>query len=652
MGFEKGVKMNNPEQAQTGDAPYGAEALSCLPPLAPIEMPIQSWSKVDAVKSKIRTSPSVIGNRRALLFGATLIISIAAAADLFIAESVQGISLSEFLIFILFSPLFTWLVFGFLGSLIGFTQLIRGKASSDYQMPPASVAPRGKTAILMPIYNEDVDMVYLRLKVMAQSLVETGYSQNFEFFILSDSKIVNELTEFAAYQKLKDEIKIPVWYRRREKNIARKPGNISDWIHHFGSGYDYMLVLDADSLMSGETIARMTASMDRDKGVALLQTVPMPVNGQTFFARWQQFSARLYGPLASAGLVWWSGSEASFWGHNAIIRVKAFAESCGLPKLSGKEPFGGNIMSHDVLEATLLRRNGWAVHTIMAEGSYEEYPPTLVDSAIRDRRWCQGNLQHVRLLDIKGLHWINRLQLLIGVTSYTTSTLWLFLLLATLMHHFGRGSANLSLPPSTWLLVLTIICLFGAKILAVIWALMDKRRAKTLGGLSGILASVVIEIPLSAFIAPILMVTQTLTFIDILRGRPSGWNTQRRDVDGISFSEAFHYYRPHVVVGLVFTLLAFIGGGALTWLLMVALGLVLAPVTAYVTSYSSMGKALASIGIFVTPEEHRQDGTLESQKESGIVHAAIKAASNMPPQAYSNAKKQSGAGPFPVENPV
>ncbi|AEI37264.1 glucans biosynthesis glucosyltransferase MdoH [Zymomonas mobilis] len=617
------------------------EVFFSLPPRIPIAMPIQSWDKVGPITQKPKTSPPGIGNRRGLLFGITIIVAIAAAADVWLAEAVQGISFSEILIFLLFSPLFAWLFFGFMGALIGFIQLVRGRASADYQMPPASVAPRGKTAILMPIYNEDVDMVYLRIKVIAQSIAKTGFGKHFEFFILSDSNPANGLIEFAALKRLKEEVDLPVWYRRREKNIARKPGNIADWIHNFGGGYDYMLILDADSLMAGQTITRMAASLDRDKGLALLQTVPMPVNGQTFFARWQQFSARLYGPLASAGLIWWSGSEASFWGHNAIVRVKAFAESCGLPKLSGKEPFGGNIMSHDVVEATLLRRKGWTVHTIMAEGSYEEYPPTLIDGAIRDRRWCQGNLQHTRLLGIKGLHWVNRLQLLIGVTSYATSTVWLFLLIATLMHHFGGAGANLSLSPSPWLLILTVICLFGAKILAVIWAVMDRRRSKALGGVSGILASVVIEIPLSAFIAPMLMVTQTITFIDIIRGRPSGWNTQRREVDGIDFSEAFNHYRPHMIVGVIFALLALIGGGSLTWLLMVAIGLILAPAIAYITSCPAMGRALAGTGIFITPEEHRQDGTLEASTASGIVHIALKEAATMPLHAYSNVPKKS-----------
>jgi membrane glycosyltransferase len=144
------------------------------------------------------------------------------------------------------------------------------------------------------------------------------------------------------------------------ENTARKSGNIEDWIKRFGAGYDHMIILDADSLMTGDTIVRLVSAMEGHPGVALIQTLPIVVNARTLFARLQQFSGRLYGPLIAAGIAWWHGSEGNYWGHNAIIRVRAFAQDAGLPDLKGRKPFGGHILSHDFVEAALMRRGGWA----------------------------------------------------------------------------------------------------------------------------------------------------------------------------------------------------------------------------------------------------------------------------------------------------
>ena len=190
-----------------------------------------------------------------------------------------------------------------------------------------------------------------------------------------------------------------------------------------------MLILDADSLMTGDTIVRLVAAMEAHPKVALIQTLPIVVNARSLFARWQQFAGRLYGPMLAAGIAWWHGSEGNYWGHNAIIRVRAFAEQAGLPELRGRKPFGGHILSHDFIEAALMRRGGWAIHMAPTlGGSYEETPPSISDFAARDRRWCQGNLQHLALLPTRGFHWVSRLHLLTGIGSYLTAPLWLIFL--------------------------------------------------------------------------------------------------------------------------------------------------------------------------------------------------------------------------------
>jgi len=582
-------------RARSG-APDGAE----MPVEALLDMPLQRWDVAPPPPAVPATSPRDIGWRRALLLGLTALIGVLGGVEMFRSAQAGGIDWREAVLILLFVPLFAWIGLGFVNAIIGFVQLVQGEQAHDFHLEPPGRIPEGRTAILLPVYNEDVVAVSGRVQRMAQSLEQAGRAEAFDFFILSDSSAENGAAERETFLALRDRIACRLFYRRREKNVERKPGNIADWVRRHGAAYPYMLVLDADSLVSGEIMGRLAATLDAHPGVGLIQTIPTVMGGRTLFARWQQFAARLYGPVASAGLIWWSGAESSFWGHNAIIRTAAFAGCCGLPPLPGREPFGGAIMSHDMVEAALLRRAGWAVHMVDPGASFEEYPPTLVDHAKRDRRWCQGNLQHFRLLNAKGLHWVSRLQLLMGGSAYLTSPMWLFLLLAALVHHYTTGKG---VAPSPWLLGATVVILFAPKFLAMGWVLADRQRSEGFGRRSGVVASMMLEIPLSILVAPLMMMTQTLTLIDILRGRPSGWAPQRRDVDGIAASEALRHYRPHLAVGLVMGGCAIAGGGALAWMMPVAIGLLVSPFVAAVTSRADGGDYLAEGGVFMIPEE-------------------------------------------------
>jgi membrane glycosyltransferase len=307
----------------------------------------------------------------------------------------------------------------------------------------------------------------------------------------------------------------------------------------------------------------------------------------------------LYGPISSAGLAWWSGDEATFWGHNAIINVRAFAESCGLPALPGREPLGGQIMSHDMVEAALLRRRGWRTRMMMlSTGSYEECPPSLIDHSVRDRRWCQGNLQHLRLLDAAGLHWISRLQLLMGASAYLTSPLWLFLLAVGLLQSFRVGGPIVDHGTPGLLIAATVLLLFGSKLFALIWAAFDRDLVRMLGGWRAIALGVLADIPLSILAAPVMMASQCVALIEILSGKPSGWQPQRRESDGISLAAAFEYYRWHVLLGLPFWLTAMADLSTGIWQLPVAVGLLGAPFLAAWTSRADWGARAARYNLF------------------------------------------------------
>ena len=294
--------------------------------------------------------------------------------------------------------------------------------------------PTARTALLMPTYNEDPARIVGAACAMLRAIDADGGGSAFDLFILSDT---NRADVWLAEQAMVDaaradpDIGPRLYYRHRARNLRRKAGNIADWVERWGAAYPFMLVLDADSLMEADTIIELARRMEADDALGILQTSPHLIGGETPLARVQQFASRVYGPVLTRGLRAWFGDAGNYWGHNAIIRTRAFAECGGLPELPGKPPFGGLILSHDFVEAAFVRRGGWAVR--MADdlgGSYEHAPPNLVELAARDRRWCQGNLQHTRLLGTAGLHPLSRLHLFMGVMSYLSSPLWLLFLLA------------------------------------------------------------------------------------------------------------------------------------------------------------------------------------------------------------------------------
>jgi membrane glycosyltransferase len=613
----EGCDLSNEAAGAVETSPWGGTpALRDMPAETPAIMPVQALDEPPAPTRPPRTSPHGMTERRLLLVLGTLVIATFGAGEITRSLSSDGLSLIDIILMGLFFALFAWIAFGFLNAFAGFLLLVSGRSVPTPAAAP-SAKPVGRTAILLPIHNEEVEPVFARLRAMSRAIAACGGAQLFEVFILSDSKPEREVLEHKAFRRLRPLSPLPVWYRRRLVNEARKPGNIADWVRRHGGGFDYMMVLDADSLMSGAAVMRLAAAMDRHPQVGLLQTIPMVIGGETLFARWQQFAARLYGPVFSAGLLWWSGAEASFWGHNAIIRTAAFAEACGLPRLSGPEPFGGHVMSHDMFEAALLRRRGWACHMVaMQDGTYEEYPPTFVEHAQRDRRWCQGNLQHLRVLDTAGFHWVSRLQLFMGASAYLTSPLWLMLLaVSAIVAAHSEGEMQI-IAPSGWLLALTVVLLFGPKFMALGWMLADPVRRQGFGGGWPLVKSVVADIPLSALVAPMMMMTQTLAVIDILRGRKSGWAVQNRVSDGISVSDAARHSRPHLILGTAMAVAAIFGWQPAIWMSPIFAGLLAAPLLVAWTSRASIGRATARHRYFLIPEERRPNPLIRDAQVS------------------------------------
>ena len=551
------------------DLSYGPDAVvppaPWLPPEAPLAMPRQAIGEADApdlAEAIPATSPPGVARRRLAVFGGALFLTILIAIGPYALyaragfNDLEALGLAVFII--LAGAIATW----FCTAAAGHFVLAGGREQDDLDFSPHPALPTQRTALLMPLYNEDAAAAFARLAALDASLARLGASDAFDIFVLSDSTRQDcAAAEAAAYRSHRLTSHSRLYMRRRAQNTERKAGNIAEWVRRFGGAYAFMVVLDADSTMAGETLLRLVDAMERRPGVGLIQTAPTITGATTLFARMSQFGVRMYGRVAAAGLAWWAGSEASYWGHNAIVRTRAFAASSGLPILEGVKPFGGHVLSHDVVEAALLRRAGWAVHVTAAlDGSCEETPPTLLDFIQRDHRWCQGNLQHLGLIGAKGLHPLSRAQMGMGCMAYLASPLWfagLAIGLALQLRYPVDWSSfwyflNPRFTPFMLTSLLSGVLLIGPKILGCVLVLSRPGERRAFGGAAAVLKGMGTEILLSAALAPVLMVANTRSVLMTLRGRDIGWRPQQRDAVGVAWGDAFRAMAWQMAAGLGF----------------------------------------------------------------------------------------------------
>ncbi len=613
-----------------------------LPPESPILMQEQNlydYPKIYGRSKELATEPKTIFLRRLFVFSLSFLLTAYASYEMNLVFNSAGMNSLGVIILIIFTVLFLWIAFSFVSSLGGFFEQLKQRGGLSLGVNPKLSLPKlsKKTAVLMPTYNEDPHRVLAGLKAIYDSILATGQGDYFDFFILSDTTDPDVwVEEEATYLRLREEIKGKenIYYRRRFKNTDRKAGNLGEWVRRFGGAYDHMLTLDADSLMEGDTIVRICSAMEKNPGVGLIQTLPVIVNGTTLFARLQQFAGRVYGPTIAYGLAWWHGSESNYWGHNAIIRVQAFAEQSGLPHLPAiRKPFGGMIMSHDFVEAALMRRGRWAVHMIPAlQGSYEESPPSLTDIAIRDRRWCQGNLQHAVIIPTKKLSWISRIHMLMGIGAYAMSPLWLLFLLAGILvslqalfmkpEYFSSTDRVLfphwpQVDPvqAEYVFILTMLVLLAPKFLAWIALLANPFLRKGCGGEIKALFSILIETLIGGLMAPIAMLIQTAAVASILLGYDSGWNAQRRDIGYIPLKDVIKDYWPHTVIGILMGAAAWaVSFSLFLWMTPVLLGLLLAIPLVWITSSQKIGMMGRKMGLLIIPEEINPPDILQKDK--------------------------------------
>ncbi|MBS0334467.1 MAG: glucans biosynthesis glucosyltransferase MdoH [Proteobacteria bacterium] len=586
-----------------------------LPPEEPLAMPRQAFDTPLAPENSApHTSPHDIKRRRLILAAATVVMTTLVAIGPWLLFDQHGFDTLETLGFGVFLVLASAISCWFCSAVAGHWVLRTGREQDDLDFAPHPPLPTARTALLMPLYHEDAEATFARLAGLDASLARLGASDAFDIFVLSDSRREEvAAAEQAAYHALRPQAHSRLYMRRRHENTERKAGNIADWVRRFGGAYEFMVILDADSTMAGDTLLRLVDAMQRRPGVGLIQTAPTITNAGSLFARMSQFGVRMYGRVAAAGLAWWAGAEGTYWGHNAILRTRAFAEAAGLPILPGVKPFGGHVLSHDVVEAALLRRAGWAVHVTAAlDGSCEETPPTIPDFLQRDQRWCQGNLQHLRLLGAPGLHPVSRAQFAMGAMAYLSSPLWfagLVIGLAIQLRYPVDWDSfwyflHPTLSPFLLTSVLSGVLLIGPKLLGCALVLGRPGERRAFGGAKAVLKSMALEIALSAALAPVMMIANTRFVFLTLRGRDAGWRPQRRDAEGLAWGDAFAAMRWQMIAGVGFCVaLAFRPDLAVCFAPIVLPLLFAAPLVVW-TSRRSVGERLAKAGYLATPDEH------------------------------------------------
>ncbi len=572
----------------------------------------------------------------------------------------SGWTNSSTVLMILFVMLFWLIVIGCMHGIGGF--VLRASGDPDQITRLADYRSRSiegvSTAIVFPIYNEEVARVFEGLRATYLSLERTGQLEHFDFFILSDSrdpdKWVEEERRWCELVRELDALG-RIYYRRRIFNEGKKSGNVRDFLSTWGRRYRYFIVFDADSVMRGETIVDLVKLMELHPHVGLIQTVPALVNAESLFGRIQQFANRLYAPVFIAGLNYWAQGFGNYWGHNAIIRTDPFMQYCDLPSLPGRRPFSGHILSHDFVEAALLLKENWQVwFAYELEGSYEETPQSIIENAQRDRRWCQGNMQHGMVVFARGLRGASRIHLLLGIFGYLASPLWLLFLLTFNWALWFRQHTGLSVIPPVrsfmsvinlsggkqafLIFLICMIVLFLPKVLALVDLALDGPRRRAFGGLRRASLSALAETVFSSLHAPLQMLWHSQCVASILSGIGVHWGPQKRTSEGIGWVEATRHHWANTLLGIIWGAVVWrIDHATFWWFVPVLAGMVLSIPLSLFTSRGSLGARARSLGLFLTPEETSPPPELDTLRVRMALLERAGAASGPPDSSIAEA---------------
>jgi membrane glycosyltransferase len=584
---------------------------------------------VETAGTALRFAPQpwqqVARSRRSIFLLLTIITTALATALFVDLQPDYGSDVLRYGQATLFALLSAWVVTGFMTAVMGFYVLLRGDPHclSSKQVRHHTLDEATRTAIIMPICNEDVRTVFAGLRATCESLALTQHQRAFDVFVLSDSNDpVVQRAEHAAWEDLRAQLAsqselppIEVYYRLRKRRTDRKAGNVADFCRRWGKDYRYMVVLDADSVMSGDCLVSMVKLMEANPSAGIIQTATQAIGHATLHARAQQFASRVTGRLFTLGMQFWQMGESHYWGHNAIIRVAPFMQHCALARIAGTGGMSGSIMSHDFVEAALMRRAGfhvWLVGDLV--GSYEQQPPDLLAELQRDRRWCQGNLQNSRLIAEPGLHAVHRSMFATGAMAYLSAPLWLcFLTLGTALWLSGSPMvADWQMLPgglvSLW--AWTLSMLFLPRILGLA-AVLIKRQQASFGGTASLLRSAMLETVIALLQAPVRMLAHSLFVAVAITGLKLEWKSPPREAAVVPWRDALTQLAPmSLVVLLLAGGVALIDASALVLLLPVAVPLLLSIPMTVLTSQVGLGSAMRANNYLLIPEETQSPAVL------------------------------------------
>lgn len=534
-----------------------------------------------------------------------------------------GWTATDLILFLCFAAGTPWTVLGFWNALIGLWLLHFHKDPMTEVAPYAAAgddpAPlQIKTAILMTLRNEDPNRAILRLRTVKAGLDATGEGRTFSYFVLSDTNdpaVASAEDQAIAAWRSEDPDRDRITYRRRTDNTGYKAGNVHDFCERWGKDYELMLPLDADSLMSGVAIVRLVRMMQAHPRLGILQSLVVGMPSSSAFARIFQFGMRHGMRSYTMGQAWWVGDCGPFWGHNAVVRIKPFFEQCELPILPGKPPLGGHVLSHDQVEATFMRRAGYEVRVLPVENdSWEENPPTMLDFAKRDVRWCQGNMQYLKLLDTPGLYPMSRFQLVWAILMFVGIPAWtLMIALLPVAAWEARAITNFPIGLAIGLYVAFFTMYLMPKIAGLIDVVLTKGGMARYGGPMRFIAGAAIELVFSFLQGAVSTIRTTIFMIGLAFGKSVVWGGQSRDAYGISWRNAVENLWPQTLFGIVVCgLLLLVSPPVFWWSLPLTAGYLLAIPFAVVTASPSLGRWFKSLGLCGIPEDFSEPAEIKA----------------------------------------
>lgn len=553
--------------------------------------------------------------RRLLVIGLNVATYLAMMAGLGVVLAAGGWTVIDAVIFVAFAFGAPWTVLGFWNAAIGLW-LLHGVKDGVRRVAPFAAAGEGdapitvRTAIFMTLRNEDPARAIFRLRTVKDSVDATGFGAAYDYFLLSDTNdeavaAREELLAAEWAREIGDAARIV--YRRRTDNVGYKAGNVRDFCERWGDRYELMLPLDADSLMSGETIVAFTRMMQAHPRLGILQSLVVGMPSSSAFARIFQFGMRQGMRSYTFGQAWWTADCGPFWGHNAFVRIAPFRDHCHLPVLPGPPPLGGHVMSHDQVEATLMRRAGFEVRVHPVEGgSWEENPPTMLEFAKRDLRWCLGNLQYVKLMDLQGLRPMSRFQLLWAILMFVGLPAWtLMIALLPLKVIEDKGLAFYPSGLAAFLYVLFFFMYLSPKFAGAADILLTRGGAARWGGTGKFLLSAAIELVFSFLQGAVSTFRTTIFMIGLAFGKSDiGWNGQSRDAQSLSVATALQGLWPHLLFGIyVVGALWLLSPNVMWWAMPLIAGYVLAVPFAVITASPALGRWFQRTGLCAIPED-------------------------------------------------